>query len=77
MRGERLVVSKHSTEYEVTTLHLSVFYNCIALPYTADYSGTRKGGYTQSSNTLPSPCLLKVYFFNFLYIYYVYCRLIV
>ena len=55
MGGERLVVSVHSTEYEVTTLHLSVLYNCIVLPYTAVYSGTRNGGYTQPSNPLPSP----------------------
>ena len=68
MRGERLVVSVHSREYEVRRLHLSVLHNWIVMPCTAIYSGTRNGGYSQSSNTLPSPSLLKVNFYIFLYI---------
>ena len=34
MRGERLVVSLHSREYEVTTLQFIVLYNCILLHIT-------------------------------------------
>ena len=67
MGGERLVVSVHSREYEVTTLHLIVLYNCIVLQYTV---AQEMVGTHSHLTPLPSPSLLSIYFYIFLYIYF-------